>query len=86
MDNQSGNRKVQHGVVTSAKSDKTISVKVERRLPHPRYKKYVTLSKKFLVHDPENTCNIGDKVKITECRPISRHKRWRLIEVVERTI
>ncbi|MCF7810363.1 30S ribosomal protein S17 [bacterium] len=83
---QRGNRKIQLGVVTSTKNDKTISVKVERRLPHPRYKKYVTLSKKFLAHDPENTCNVGDKVRIVECRPLSHLKRWRLIEVVERSV
>lgn len=86
MDMQRGNRKIQLGVVTSTKNDKTISVKVERRLPHPRYKKYVTLSKKFLAHDPENTCNVGDKVRIVECRPLSHLKRWRLIEVVERSV
>lgn len=79
------NRKVQLGVVTSTSMDKTITVKVERRLPHPRYRKYVTLSKKFMAHDPENSCNVGDKVRIVECRPLSRHKRWRLFEIVERT-
>jgi small subunit ribosomal protein S17 len=86
MDMQRGNRKIQLGVVTSTKNEKTITVKVERRLPHPRYKKYVTLSKKFLAHDPDNTCNVGDKVRIIECRPLSHLKRWRLIEVVERSI
>ena len=80
-----GNRRVQFGVVTSISMDKTITIKVERRLPHPRYRKYVTLSKKFMAHDPENSCNIGDKVRIVECRPLSRHKRWRLFEIVERT-
>ncbi len=80
-----GNRKVQLGVVTSISMDKTITVKVERRLPHPRYRKYVTLSKKFMAHDSENSCNLGDKVRIVECRPMSRHKRWRLFEIVERT-
>ncbi len=63
---QRGKRKVQLGVVTSTKMDKTVTVKVERRLPHPRYKKYYNLSKKFLVHDPENTCNVGDRVRIVE--------------------
>ena len=79
------NRKVQLGVVTSTSMDKTITIKVERRLPHPRYRKYVTLSKKFMAHDPENSCNVGDKVRIVECRPLSRRKRWRLFEIVERT-
>jgi len=82
---QRGNRKIRLGIVTSTKMDKTIAVKVERRLPHPRYKKYFTLSKKFLAHDPENTCNEGDRVRIVECRPLSRRKRWRLLEIVERT-
>ncbi len=82
---QRGNRKVRLGVVTSSKLDKTITVKVERRLPHQRYKKYYTLSKKFLVHDPENSCNVGDRVRIVECRPFSRRKSWRLLDIVERT-
>ena len=80
-----GRRKVQLGVVTSNRMDKTIAVKVERRLPHPRYKKYVTLSKKFLAHDEENSCNIGDKVRIVECRPYSSRKTWRLLEILERS-
>ena len=80
-----GNKKVQLGVVTSTKMNKTITVKVDRRLPHPRYRKYVTLSKKFMADDPENSCNVGDKVRIVECRPLSRRKRWRLFEIVERT-
>lgn len=82
--NQRGNRKVQIGTVTSSKPDKTITVKVSRRIPHPRYLKYFNRSKKFLAHDPENTCNEGDTVKIVECRPISKRKSWRLIEVIER--
>ena len=85
MNQQRGNRKVQMGVVTSDKLDKTITVKVERRLPHPFYKKYFNLSKKFLVHDPENSCNVGDKVRIVECRPLSRHKKWRLLDILERS-
>lgn len=79
-----GKRKVQLGIVTSTKMRKTATVKVERKLPHPRYGKYYKLSKKFLVHDPSNTCQEGDQVRIVECRPISRRKRWRLLEVVER--
>ena len=80
---QRGNRKVQIGVVTSSRVDKTITVKVERRLPHPRCKKYYTRSKKFMAHDPENSCHEGDRVRIVECRPLSRNKRWRLVEIVE---
>ena len=86
MIQQRGKRKVRLGLVTSTGMNKTITVKVERRLPHPRYKKYFTLSKKFLAHDPENTCNVGDKVRIVECRPYSRRKTWRLLEIVERSL
>ncbi|MBM3328637.1 MAG: 30S ribosomal protein S17 [Calditrichaeota bacterium] len=77
-------KKVQQGIVTSDKMQKTIAVKVERRLPHPVYGKYYTRSKKFLAHDPEGTAHEGDKVRIIECRPLSARKRWRLLEVVER--
>ncbi len=80
------NRKVMLGTVTSNSMQKTITVKIERRLPHPRYKKYYRLSKKFLTHDPENSCNIGDLVRIVECRPLSRRKRYRLLEVVQRKL
>lgn len=81
---QRTHKKVQLGVVTSIKMDKTITVKVERRLPHPIYKKFLTRSKKFLAHDAENTCREGDRVRIIECRPLSALKRWRLLEIVER--
>lgn len=81
---QRTHKKVQLGVVTSTKMDKTITVKVERRLPHPIYKKFLTRSKKFLAHDAENTCREGDRVRIIECRPLSALKRWRLLEIVER--
>ncbi len=81
---QRTHKKVQLGVVTSIKMDKTITVKVERRLPHPVYKKFLTRSKKFLAHDAENTCREGDRVRIIECRPLSALKRWRLLEVIER--
>ena len=72
------------GVVTSTKMDKTISVKVERKLKHPIYGKYVRRTKKFLAHDETNDCNEGDLVRIQESRPLSRRKRWSLIEIVER--
>jgi len=77
-------RKQKIGVVVSTKMDKTISVLVERRLMHPLYGKFVKRSKKFLAHDEENTCNIGDKVRIMETRPLSKRKRWRLVEIIER--
>lgn len=78
------NKKQIIGVVTSTKMDKTITVKVERRLKHPIYGKYVRKSNKFMAHDEKNDCNEGDLVKIQESRPLSRRKRWSLIEVIER--
>jgi len=77
-------RKQRVGVVTSNKMQKTITVSVERRLRHPIYGKFVKKTKKFLAHDEENACNIGDLVRIMETRPLSKRKRWRLVEVVER--
>ncbi|TNE64820.1 MAG: 30S ribosomal protein S17 [Bacteroidetes bacterium] len=77
-------RKQKIGVVVSNKMEKSIAVQVERRLKHPLYGKYVKRSKKFIAHDEENTCNIGDKVRIMETRPLSKSKRWRLVEVIER--
>lgn len=77
-------RKQKSGVVVSAKMDKTIAVQVERRLMHPIYGKFVKRSKKFFAHDEENTCNVGDKVRIMETRPLSKKKRWRLVEILER--
>ena len=68
----------------SNKMDKTIAVLVERRLMHPIYGKFVKRSKKFFAHDEENTCNMGDKVRIMETRPLSKKKRWRLVEILER--
>ena len=77
-------RKTKIGTVVSNKMDKTISVKVERRLMHPLYGKFVKRSKKFFAHDEENTCSIGDKVRIMETRPLSKNKSWRLVDVLER--
>ncbi|MGX8797173.1 30S ribosomal protein S17 [Fusibacter sp. JL298sf-3] len=79
-----GRRKVRLGYVTSDKMDKTIVVSVEEFVRHPLYGKRVKRTKKFKTHDEENTCGIGDKVRIMETRPLSRDKRWRLVEVVER--
>lgn len=77
-------RKTRIGVVTSNKMDKTIAVSVERRLQHPIYGKFVKKSKKFIAHDDKNECNIGDRVRIMETRPLSKRKRWRLVEILER--
>lgn len=77
-------RKTKIGVVVSNKMDKTISVKVERRLKHPLYGKFVKRSKKFFAHDEQNTCTVGDKVLIMETRPLSKNKCWRLVEILEK--
>ncbi len=77
-------RKQRIGLVTSNKMDKSITVSVERKLQHPIYGKFVKKSKKFMAHDESNECNIGDLVKITESRPLSKRKRWRLVEIIER--
>lgn len=77
-------RKQRVGVVASNKMDKTVTVLVERRLRHPMYGKFVKKSKKFMAHDEANDCNIGDKVRIMETRPLSKLKRWRVVEVLER--
>lgn len=77
-------RKVRTGIVASDKMDKTIVVSVERRIKHPVYGKYIKRTNKFRVHDQENACNIGDFVKIAETRPLSKSKRWRLVEILEK--
>lgn len=84
MDQERKLRKQIVGVVSSNKMEKTIAVSVERRLKHPLYGKYMKKSKKFLAHDEKNDCNIGDKVRIMEVRPLSKIKRWRLVEILER--
>lgn len=76
--------KIRIGVVASDKMDKTISVLIERKLKHPIYGKFVKRSKKFLVHDETNECKVGDTVKITETRPLSKNKSWRVVEIIER--
>ena len=77
-------RKERIGVVVSNKMDKTIVIAVERKVKHPKYGKFVKRRKKFTAHDEENTCNIGDTVKIMETRPLSKNKSWRLVEIIER--
>jgi small subunit ribosomal protein S17 len=77
-------RKTKLGVVTSNKMDKTITVNVERKVKHPLYGKFVKKSTRFHAHDEKNECSIGDTVKIMETRPMSKTKRWRLVEVVEK--
>jgi len=77
-------RRVKQGRVVSDKMDKTIVVVSETRVPHPVYGKIIRKSVKFKAHDEQNDANIPDTVRIMECRPLSRDKRWRLVEVVER--
>jgi small subunit ribosomal protein S17 len=81
-----GNRKERVGEVVSSKMAKTIVVRVERRFPHPQFKKIVTEYKKFYAHDEKNDAKVGDTVRIEETRPLSKLKRWRLVEVVERGV
>ena len=77
-------RKTKTGVVTSNKMAKTITVKVERKVKHPLYGKFLKKTTRFHAHDEKNECSIGDTVKIMESRPLSKTKRWRLVEVVEK--
>ena len=77
-------RKVRSGKVVSNKMDKSITVAIQRRLRHPIYGKYVKKTSKFMAHDENNECSIGDTVRIMETRPLSRNKRWRMVEIVEK--
>lgn len=77
-------RKERTGLVTSDKMEKTITVSIERKVKHPIYGKFVKTTKKFKAHDEKNDAKSGDTVKISETRPLSKTKRWRLVEVVER--
>lgn len=74
------------GTVVSDKMDKTAVVQVERLVKHPLYKKYIRRRNKFAAHDKDNSCNIGDKVLITESRPISKLKRWRVADIIEKAV
>jgi len=77
-------RKTRIGVVSSNKMDKTITVNVERKVKHPLYGKFVKKTTKFHAHDEKNECSIGDTVRIMESRPLSKTKRWRLVEIIEK--
>jgi len=76
-------RKTRVGVVTSDKMDKTVVVAVETLVQHPLYKKRIRRTKKFKAHDEQNQCKVGDKVRIMETRPLSKDKRWRVVEIIE---
>ncbi len=77
-------RKERTGLVRSNKMDKTIIVAVERKVKHPKYGKYVKKTTTFFAHDDKNDCGIGDTVRISETRPLSKNKRWRMVEIIDR--
>jgi small subunit ribosomal protein S17 len=77
-------RKMRIGLVTSDKMDKTVVVRIDRRMPHPQYGKMVTRTRRLKAHDEENSAKVGDTVRIMETRPLSKDKRWRVVEIVER--
>lgn len=79
-----GQRKERQGLVVSAKMDKSITVAVDRQVAHPLYKKVLRRTKRYHAHDAENTCNVGDVVRIRETRPLSKTKCWKLVEIVKR--
>jgi len=80
-----GRRKTMVGEVVSNKMAKTVSVRVDRVMKHPKFKRYVRRSRTFMAHDEAGACQIGDRVKIVESRPLSRHKRWRVMTILERS-
>ncbi len=84
MDDRTVSRKTRVGTVVSDRMSKTVVIKVDRMAKHPLYGKPVLRSKKFMAHDEEETCRIGDRIRIEETRPLSRHKRWRVVEIIER--
>ena len=84
VETQRPSKRLLQGVVVSNKMQKTIVVKVDRRVRHEKYGKIVTISEKYKAHDEKNECGIGDTVKIMETRPLSKTKRWRLVEIIER--
>ena len=81
---QRGLRKTRVGIVVSDKMNKTITIAIERKVPHPIYKKYFKKTTKLMAHDEKSECRVGDKVKVMETRPLSKSKRWRLVEIVEK--
>jgi len=85
MIQQSRKRKLV-GVVVSNKMEKTVIVQVDRLVKHPLYKKFLKRKSKFFAHDQENACQVGDTVEIVECRPLSKHKRWRLIDILKKAV
>ena len=87
MSEQAAEQKIQRrvvGVVVSDKMNKTVSIAIERRVQHPVVGKYIRRTTKLMAHDENNECRTGDRVAISECRPISKNKSWRVVEIVER--
>lgn len=84
METTRNTRRERIGVVVSNSMEKSITISVKQKIKHPIYGKFVNKTSKFMAHDEENTCNVGDTVKISETRPLSKSKRWRLIEIIER--
>lgn len=81
---QRGLRKTRIGIVVSDKMEKTITIAIIRKVPHRLYKKYFKKTTQLMAHDEKDDCKVGDKVKIMETRPLSKNKRWRLVEIVEK--
>lgn len=84
MSEERGSQKIREGVVVSDRMTKTIVVEVHRRVQHKRYRKFIRARRRFKVHDENDECKIGDRVRIKETRPLSRDKRWRLLTILER--
>ena len=84
METTRNTRRERVGVVVSNSMEKSVTIAVKTKMKHPIYGKFVNKTSKFMAHDEENTCEVGDTVKITETRPLSKNKRWRLVEIIER--
>ena len=86
MGDERKNTKTRIGVVVSTQMDKSAVIQTERLVPHKLYGKYMREHVKYMAHDPENSCSVGDKVMIEECRPLSKRKRWRVTEIIEKAL
>ncbi|MGV1098111.1 30S ribosomal protein S17 [Thiovibrio sp. JS02] len=86
VEEKKGNKKTRVGYVVSTKMDKSAIVQTERLVPHKLYGKYMREHVKYMAHDPENSCSVGDRVLIEECRPLSKNKRWRIMEIIEKAV
>ncbi len=84
METGRNTRRERVGVVVSNQMEKSITIAVKRKIKHPIYGKFVNKTSKLMAHDEENSCNVGDTVRISETRPLSKNKRWRLVEIIER--